>query len=200
MTELNRVELQAMSAPWRRFLQRRIEMPVLTGLLRAAGVDLAGKRVLDAGCGAGFGLELIRERFAPARLVGFDLMQEQVERAKKRLGPRAEIRIGDITRIDEPDATFDGVFVFGILHHVPNWRDALGEIARVLVAGGALAIEELSGGFARFEDTVMRTRHPREAAFTFDELRDGIAAAGLRVAAERMLLPGAARALVAVKS
>jgi ubiquinone/menaquinone biosynthesis C-methylase UbiE len=199
MSELNSVELAAMSSGWRRFSQQSIELPILRRLLRRAGVDLRGRRLLDAGCGAGWGLEALREQFQPSRLVGFDLMTEQVKRASTRLGESAEIRTGDITQIAEPDGSFDGVFVFGILHHVPAWRAALREIARVLVPGGVLAIEELSGSFARFEDIVFRTHHPAEAAFDFGELRDAIEASGLVVVAEQMLLPGAARAMVAKK-
>jgi 2-polyprenyl-3-methyl-5-hydroxy-6-metoxy-1,4-benzoquinol methylase len=50
-------------------------------VFRRAGRDLTGKRLLDAGCGNGLGLELIAEAFRPSRLVGFDLMPAQISRA-----------------------------------------------------------------------------------------------------------------------
>jgi ubiquinone/menaquinone biosynthesis C-methylase UbiE len=100
----------------------------------------------------------------------------------------AEIAIGDITQIAHPDASFDGVFVFGILHHVPAWRAALRELGRVLRPGGVLVIEELHGTFIRYQDRIIGTDHPRDAAFDWPQFRAGMADAGLTVIAEASFL------------
>ena len=199
MTRLNRRELSMMDSPARRWSQRLIEMRTFLRLLARAGIDLRGKAVLDAGCGNGYGLELIEHALRPSRLVGFDLMPEQIERARVR-GLAASVSVGDITAIAEPDASFDGVFVFGILHHVPQWRTGLRELARVLRPGGVLLVEELHGGYIRWQDRVLGTDHPRDARFDWIEFRSGLAAAGLSIAAETGFVFDAMRAFAAVKT
>jgi len=49
---------------------------------------------------------------------------------------------GDITRLPFRDALFDRVVVVDALHHFANQRAAIGELLRVLKAGGRLVIEE----------------------------------------------------------
>lgn len=200
MARLNDRELRAMQAPSRRLVQRHVEMRTFLSMLRARGIELRGKRILDAGCGSGFGLALIAEHLAPSRLCGFDLMPEQVELAERRAVPGASVRVGDITKIAEPDASFDAVFVFGILHHVPEWRDALGEIARVLSPGGVLLVEELHGRAVDFEDGVLGMEHPKGARFDWPTFRMGLGAAGLSILEERALLFSAARSFLAGKA
>ena len=198
MARLNDRELAMMDSRVRRFSQRVIELQTFQRLLRRAQIDLHGRDLLDAGCGNGYGLELLAQTFRPRRLVGFDLMPEQIDRARNR-GLAAEIAVGDITAIAHPDAAFDGVFVFGILHHVPGWRIALAELARVLKPGGVLLVEEIHGAAIRVQDRVIGTSHPREAAFDWLQFRGAIAEAGLAIAAATGLLCGAVRAFAAVK-
>lgn len=199
MARLNAIEYAAMQSPVRRVVQKRWELATFERLLARAGVDLHGKRLLDAGCGSGYGLQLLEERFTPSRLVGFDLMPEQIERARARAVPGAEVRVGDITRIEEADGAFDAVFVFGILHHVPAWRAALVEIARVLAPSGVLCVEELHGRAAWVFDTFFFFSHPREAAFGWPAFRDGLDDAGFSVVGEQRLAWEAARSFVARK-
>jgi ubiquinone/menaquinone biosynthesis C-methylase UbiE len=198
MTRLNERELSMMDSPLRRFSQREIELRMFGRLLRRANIDLHGARILDAGCGNGYGLELLEQRFTPRRLVGIDLMPEQIERARRRR-LTAEIAVADITRIPEPDAAFDAVFVFGILHHVPQWREALVELARVIDTGGVLLIEEIHGTAVRLEDRLFGTSHPREAAFDWPAFRSALERAGLSIVAEDGLLFSAVRTFAAVK-
>lgn len=200
MARLNDVELAAMQTRARRWTQRLWELPTFTRMLRRAGVDLRGKRILDAGCGSGYGLVLLKGRFAPSRLVGIDLMPEQIERARRCGVDGAEVSVGDLAQIDEPDGAFDGAFVFGILHHVPEWRRALRELARVLAPGGVLCVEELHGRTAALSDRFAGTSHPREAAFDWPTLRAGMREAGLDVLGERKLAYKLAMSFLARKA
>jgi ubiquinone/menaquinone biosynthesis C-methylase UbiE len=199
MARLNAVELLAMNNPARRLLQRHFEMRAFERLIAAARVDLRHKQILDAGCGSGYSTRLLSERWQPARLAAFDLMPEQIGRARRDHGKLADFSLGDITEIAHPDESFDAAFVFGVLHHVPGWRQALGELARVLVPGGILLVEEIAGPFVDFEDRFFRTSHPREARFTWPQFREAIAASGLSVRGERALLGQAARSFLCAK-
>ena len=174
-------------------------MRAFVSLLSDAGIDLRGKRVLEIGCGSGYGLALLRERLAPSRLVGFDLMPEQIELAKRRAIRGAELSVGDVTRVEQPDASFDAVFDFGILHHVSEWRAALRELARVLAPGGVLCVEELSGRFIDFSDRFLFTEHPRDVRLRWGDLRSALAEAGFEILGERRLALGLARSFLARK-
>lgn len=111
------------------------EFPAMTDLVP----NVEGKRVLDAGCGHGRYAEWLTERGADVLAV--DENAEMLERARRRIGDRAEIRRADITEPLEfaDDGEFDGVVCGLSLHYVEDWRDAFAEFARVLRPGGFLA-------------------------------------------------------------
>jgi ubiquinone/menaquinone biosynthesis C-methylase UbiE len=50
-----------------------------------------------------------------------------------------------VTAIAVPDSRYDAVFDFGIIHHVPDWRAAVAEVARVLRPQGRFYAEEVFG-------------------------------------------------------
>ena len=155
-------EFLAMNNPVRRWLQRNIELKMFKRLLEDNHVDLHGKSIVDAGCGSGYGTELIAGEFEPSRLVAFDLMPEQLRLATKRR-VNAGLFTADMTKLCLADDTADAVFVFGVIHHIPAWKQALAELARVLHQGGVLLLEE---------------PHMR---FNWPELEKGIEAAGLDI-------------------
>ena len=168
----------------RRLTQRCLELPALFGMLAAEGIDVRGARILDAGCGAGDSTRLLKAELAPTRLQTINLMPKMVELAR-RSAVGAEVSVGDITALTEPDGAFDAVFVLGVLHHVPAWREALRELARVTSDRGVLVIEELQGRAVDFEDRFLGTRHPKEARFDWPTLRAGMRGAGFDILRER---------------
>jgi SAM-dependent methyltransferase len=172
---LGKIEFLAMNNPVRRFFQRRVEFALFKEFLGSHSIDLAGKVIMDAGCGSGYGTELISDEYAPSRLIAFDLMPEQIALAHKKK-PGIDFFVGDMTDIDLPDGTCDAVFIFGVLHHIPNWKDAAGEVVRTLKPGGVLLIEEPPYGF------------------TLAQLEEGLRAAGLTMLASKRLLFRALRA------
>jgi SAM-dependent methyltransferase len=52
----------------------------------------------------------------------------------------ADLRRGDATRLELGDETFDFVYSYHVLEHIPNYRKALSEMRRVLKKGGAWLI------------------------------------------------------------
>lgn len=143
---LNRFEKAMMNNPVRAFVQRRVEA---RKLIRMGG-RVEGKRVLEVGCGRGRGVEILLDDFGAAHVDAFDLDAHMVELARQRLSLRRDrVRLwqGSVTEIQAEDASYSAVFEFGIIHHVPSWRDALAEIHRVLEPGGRLFAEEVLDRF-----------------------------------------------------
>jgi len=181
---LNAVEKAMMNNPVRAAVQRRFEAK---RLLEMGGALPAGARALEIGCGRGVGTELVLDLFGAASVDAFDLDPDMVARAKKRLGDRARIWVGDAEKIDAPDATYDAVFDFAIIHHVPAWRNALAEAARVLRPGGRFYVEEIMRAFIHSPVWRRILDHPMEDRFDARELHEALVDAGFDVIAERRL-------------
>ena len=137
---MNTIEYWAMNNPLRAFVQRHYEAPRLMRLARSR----AGK-VLEIGCGQGVGAQIIYDLLSPEQYVGVDLDPRMIRRARKRAGalPNATFVEGDVSSLQFADASFDLVVNFAILHHVPDWRNALGEVHRTLKVGGEFLFEDL---------------------------------------------------------
>lgn len=116
------------------------------GLALLDTIRMRGVRaVLDVGCGAGFPLIELADRFGPARrVVGVDPWQAAVERARAKARTRGlanvEIVVGQAEEMPFEDGTFDLVVSNNGLNNVPDMRRALAECARVSRAGAELAI------------------------------------------------------------
>lgn len=115
------------------------ERPAMLSLLG----DVRGKRVLDAGCGAGALAEALLQR--GAIVTGLELSERMAELTRARLGDRAEVHVGDLARPLSifADGSFDVIAASLVLHYLEQWEPTLREFARVLVPGGAVALSTL---------------------------------------------------------
>ncbi|ANZ39175.1 methyltransferase [Lentzea guizhouensis] len=105
-------------------------------MLALAG-DVTGRKILDAGCGAGPLMAELRER--GAEVSGFDPSANMLELARERLGPDADLRKADLNDpLPYADRTFDDVIASLVLHYLEDWGPALEEIRRILKPGGRL--------------------------------------------------------------
>ncbi|PWT89353.1 MAG: hypothetical protein C5B56_07260 [Proteobacteria bacterium] len=174
---LNKVEFALVNNPVRAAIQRSFEA---SRLLRMGG-DVRGGRVLEIGCGRGMGIPILQEKFGAASVDAFDLDPRMVARASRRLAHRRAVRlwVADCTSIPVADASYDAVFDFGIIHHVPDWRASLREVARVLKPGGRFFAEEVFGGFITHPVTRMFLDHPQLDRFEAADFQRGLEDAGL---------------------
>jgi ubiquinone/menaquinone biosynthesis C-methylase UbiE len=99
--------------------------------------DVAGRRILDAGCGSGPLFTALRDRGAV--VTGFDSSAGMLALARRRLGEDADLQLADLGRpLPFPDAAFDDVIASLVLHYLEDWTAPLAELRRVLRPGGRL--------------------------------------------------------------
>jgi ubiquinone/menaquinone biosynthesis C-methylase UbiE len=107
-------------------------------MLDLAG-DVTGRRILDAGCGAGPLSAALRDR--GAIVSGFDSSAGMVKLARQRLGEDTDLRVAELGRpLPYPDDAFDDVTAALVLHYLEDWGPALAELRRVLKPGGRLIV------------------------------------------------------------
>jgi 2-polyprenyl-3-methyl-5-hydroxy-6-metoxy-1,4-benzoquinol methylase len=99
--------------------------------------NLRGRRVLEIGCGMGLHTELLIR--AGADLTSIDISDTSVEATSRRLalkGLVANINRMDARKLAFPDASFDLVWSWGVIHHSSQTATIIREIARMLCPGG----------------------------------------------------------------
>jgi SAM-dependent methyltransferase len=117
------------------FVNAYYERPAMLAL---AG-DVAGRRILDAGCGADPLFAALRDR--GAIVTGIDKSAEMVGLARRRLGDDADLQVAELgSPLPFPDDTFDDVTASLVLHYLEDWGPALAELRRVLKPGGRLIV------------------------------------------------------------
>jgi len=100
--------------------------------------DLAGKLVLDVGCGMGRFAE-VATRWG-AHVVGIDLSLASEVAAENLADRAAAIFQADVFQLPFAEGSFDFIYSIGVLHHTPNCEDAVKILPRLLKPGGRLAV------------------------------------------------------------
>ena len=176
--KLNWAERWVVNNPTRVF-QQHIEIKWLQQMMPLK----AGATILEVGCGRGAGAKLIHRAFKPSQLHILDLDIKMIQGAKTYLSGTTKdmitMYVGDSIDLPFKSDTLDALFGFGFLHHVPNWRRALSEIARVLKSGGVYYMEELYPSLYQNVITKRILLHPEHDRFTSKDLRAELDAAGL---------------------
>jgi SAM-dependent methyltransferase len=107
----------------------------------AGFADAAGRDVLEIGCGNGVdGLMFARHG---ARYTGVDLTAEAVDATRRHFkveGMPGVFRQENCLQLGFPEASFDIVYSFGVLHHTPDPARAIREVYRVLKPGGVARV------------------------------------------------------------
>jgi 2-polyprenyl-3-methyl-5-hydroxy-6-metoxy-1,4-benzoquinol methylase len=106
---------------------------------RFASGAVAGKRVLDAGCGWGYGANMLALADAES-VVGIDISESVIESARAAAEPVVELIVGNILELPFDDGEFDVVVCFELIAHVEQQQELLDELRRVLATDGLLLI------------------------------------------------------------
>jgi 2-polyprenyl-3-methyl-5-hydroxy-6-metoxy-1,4-benzoquinol methylase len=98
-----------------------------------------GRRVLDSGCGSGYGAAELA--LSALSVVGLDLSTDAVAYAQRNFpGPNLRFTAGSCTQLPFRDTSFDIVVAFEVIEHLDNYTGFLDECARVLTAQGLLLV------------------------------------------------------------
>lgn len=173
--------------------------------------DVAGRRVLDAGCGSGPIYADLRA--AGASVTGIDSSAAMLEQATLRLGADADLAVADLGEpLPFDDDTFDDVVASQALHYLEDWSPTLAEFRRVLKPGGRLIVSEehpaatffadrLAGGSSEYFGVRARTEEwtlgGQSARLVFWDrplhaMIDAFTAAGFRITTISVPAPSAA--------
>ncbi|OJI09206.1 MAG: hypothetical protein COV08_01800 [Candidatus Vogelbacteria bacterium CG10_big_fil_rev_8_21_14_0_10_49_38] len=133
--------------------------------------------IFEAGCGNGDVLLGLRRNGYTGRLVGMDINDKMFNEAKKiqkqeNLRP-IEFKIGSADKLPFPDKSFDLIFAFFMLYHVPDINKTLIEWKRVLKDSGKILIATASSSnkpkhkiFKKLiEESVKETTSPQFSHF-----------------------------------
>lgn len=107
--------------------------------------DLAGRDVLDFGCGGG-DLSFLVSGFGVKSITGVDVDEPSIRLAQSRIGERASgvtprfLHSSNTRTIGLPDASLDIVLCFDVLEHVMDYEAIIPEWKRVLRKGGRVWI------------------------------------------------------------
>jgi SAM-dependent methyltransferase len=130
-----------------------------------------GKRVLDAGCGAGYGSARLASQ--SRRVIGLDVAAEAVHLARERY-PVANVDFlrADCRSLPFPDGSFDLVVAFEVIEHLEAWDRLLAESRRVLAPWGALVVSTPNRLYYGEQREVPNPFHVHE--FDYAEFREAL--------------------------
>jgi SAM-dependent methyltransferase len=120
----------------------------------------AGREVLEAGCGEGYGADLIAA--VARRVVAVDYDQTTVAHVRARY-PRVEVMHGNLAELPLADASVDVVVNFQVIEHLWDQTQFVTECARVLRPSGLLMVSTPNRiTFSPGRDTPINPFHTRE--------------------------------------
>jgi SAM-dependent methyltransferase len=133
-----------------------------------------GRRVLDLGCGTGYGsLEL-----APTALsvTGLDVAPDAIEYARTHFSRRNLRWIqSSCTTLPFRDASFDLVIAYEVIEHLTDWELLIEEARRVLAPGGQFIVSTPNKSYYAESRKLSGPNPFHEHEFEFEEFRDALA-------------------------
>ncbi|WLP90093.1 class I SAM-dependent methyltransferase [Gordonia sp. NB41Y] len=139
----------------------------------------AGRQLLEAGSGEGYGAAMLADAGAQVTCVDYD--ESAVAHTRRRY-PQVTIQQGNLVDLPLADASVDTVVNFQVIEHLWDQPGFIAECARVLRPGGELLIATPNRvTFSPGRDTPLNPFHTRE--LNADELRELLVDGGFDVTA-----------------
>jgi SAM-dependent methyltransferase len=123
-----------------------------------------GKRVLDAGCGVGYGSSILAGAGA-AEVVGVDISDEVLQAVRHTLHPGVRLERADVRKLPFDEDSFDVVVSFELIEHLARPAKALDEFVRVMRSDGLLVLSSPN------RDVYPEGNPHHQHEFRHDELR-----------------------------
>jgi len=143
--------------------------------------------ILDIGTGTGSAIHMLIQRGHRGKLAGVDLSPRMLERARRKLGKRAELHLADVTKLPFKAGSFDIVMSTEAFHHFTRPEKATREMARVLKKGGRLYVADVNFFFRPKAWLFEKVEPGCVHIYTGDEMRRLFEKAGLAVTTQRRL-------------
>ncbi|MBI4440466.1 class I SAM-dependent methyltransferase [Candidatus Woesearchaeota archaeon] len=161
--------------PWLRWLQKKT-------IERIRGKDI---KILDIGCGTGYALQKLHERFPKAELHGIDFSPEMLAIAKKRMGKNARLRMGVVQSLPYNANSFDYVICTEAFHHFEQQEKSLKEMKRVCRKNGFVIVSEPEFLFPSVNRLMERIEPGNAGMHTPGEMKSLFEDVGLKVACQK---------------
>lgn len=148
--------------------------------------------VVDVGCGSGYSLPKLAQRFAPRELVGVDIDPQMLAMARAeaaRAGVAVKLLEASNTRMPLADAAVDLLFCHQTFHHIVDQEQALAEFLRVLKPGGLLLFAESTRRYIHSWMIRALFRHPMEVQRSAPEYLQMLRQAGFVVPQAQVSYP-----------
>lgn len=140
----------------------------------------ADGEILEIGCGGGYNIRRLLEASKNAKVIGIDISEESVRKAKKinktELGKRCEILQGNVGQMPFKDGQFDFATAFETVFFWPNLPANLHEVFRVIKEGGHFAVINNYGD----PNINWEKKVPCMKRYTANEIKNFMEAAGFK--------------------
>jgi SAM-dependent methyltransferase len=128
------------------------------------------KRVLDVGCGAGYGsAELANSALS---VVGVDIGADAVSYASEHYSrPNLDFQVGGAAALPFADGSFDLVVAFEVIEHLSDWELLIAEARRVLSPGGQFVVSTPNKAYYAESRRLTGPNPFHEHEFEFEEFK-----------------------------
>lgn len=140
-------------------------------LKQVAALEKKTQRIIDLGCGPGFTIAAVAEKFPRCEFIGIDFSTEAITEAKNRMPNHQWLEADATSAINIAPA--DLVVCTEVIEHVDNPKDLAANLIELCRPGGSLVLTTQAGHVHATERAVGHLRH-----FSATQLREILESAG----------------------